>query len=580
MASHLLSKDALEAVLDAGPAVLLVVDGGGLVAYGNAAARSFFADSLDVGTALTEAAHLDDGAALKGLLKPGKAGRGRATIRLRDDQGEWHGFDVEAREAAGTLVALHCARSPADSGAARHDHLTQLPNRAAFIERLQRSLGRARQRADYGFAVLVVDLDRFSLINNTLGDASGDHVLRVTSERLRACLRPADMVARLGSDQFAIIADNLRPDGDSALDATRVAERIQLGVDADARELLIGATRVAQRIQQHALGSPFELDAQEVFASASIGIALSASEYQQAEEVLRDADVAMHRAKAAGGARHELFDQRMGARVSERLRLESELHRAVERGQFRLCYQPIVDLSDLRITSFECLLRWEHPVHGILQPDHFLHVAEEMGVLLKLTRWLVREACLQAKAWRALSLDAADVSVSVNLASGSFESEEVLRTISNVLDEVGPSPGMLELELTEGAMVNFEAAAATLWELKEMGVDVNIDDFGTGYSSLSYIHKLPITAIKIDQSFTQRLPADAHAENLIRTIVELGHNLKRTVVAEGIETAAQLESVRKLGCDRGQGFLFSQPVDAQRAGALLLSPPWKTDGTP
>jgi EAL domain-containing protein (putative c-di-GMP-specific phosphodiesterase class I) len=385
------------------------------------------------------------------------------------------------------------------------------------------------------------------------------------------------MVARIGSAQFAVIADHMRVD--AAADVGRLAERIQhvaLAENEQARELLIDAMHVADRIQTQAMGAPFALGQHEVFASASVGITISVAGYEQAEVMFRDADVAMHRAKAAGGARYEIFDQEMHARASERLRLEAELHRAVERGQFRLYYQPIVSLDDQRITGFECLLRWAHPVRGLLEPAEFLDVADEVGVLLRLVWPLLRDACRQVKAWRESQADRARLTVSVNLSSRTFESAGLLPAVEELLAETCPAGDLLVLELTESAMVrSLDAASATLTALKRLGVDVHIDDFGTGYSSLSYLHRLPIAAIKIDQSFVQRVAVDADAERMVRTIVDLGHNLNRTVIAEGIETWEQLHAVRRLGCDLGQGFLFSPPVEAVRAESLLRRPPWK-----
>jgi EAL domain-containing protein (putative c-di-GMP-specific phosphodiesterase class I) len=284
----------------------------------------------------------------------------------------------------------------------------------------------------------------------------------------------------------------------------------------------------------------------------------------------------MHRAKAAGGGRYEIFDREMHARASDRLRLETDLHRAAERRQFRLYYQPIVALDDHRITGFECLLRWAHPERGLLEPDEFLAVADEVGVLLRLSWPLLREACLQVKAWREGRPDHARLSVSVNLSGRTFESADLLRAVGALLAETAPASDLLVLELTEGVMVRrFDVAAATLTALSKLGVGVHLDDFGTGYSSLSYLHRLPIAAIKIDQSFTQRVTVDADAERMVQTIVDLGHSLKRKVIAEGIETREQLEAMRRLGCDLGQGFLFSPPVEAVRAEGLLRRPPWK-----
>ena len=575
-----ITADELTALLQASPNAVVLVDDQGRIVYRNGTAGSLFgpADNVD---ALLARTHPDDAAALRETLEAKAGGDPSRLTRFRLDGQDWRYYETAARRLAGpatrALVGLFCSPRPSVDTMGRHDALTQLPNRTAFIDRLQRSLGRARQRPDYSFALLVMDLDRFSFINNTLGARGGDEVLTSTAARLLACVRPGDMVARIGSAQFAVIADHMH--ADPAADAGRLAERIQhvatSEVDEEARVLLIDATRVADRIQRQALGSPFALGAHEVFASASIGITVSVAGYEHAEEMFRDADVAMHRAKAAGGARYEIFDREMHARASERLRLETDLRRAQERGQFRLYYQPIVALDDQRITGFEALLRWAHPERGLLEPDEFLDVAEETGVLPLLSPVLMREACRQVKAWRGGDPAWARLSISVNLSGHTFEAAGLLPEVERVLQETDAAD-LLVLELTEGAMVrNVEGAAATLASLKKLGVEVHIDDFGTGYSSLSYLHRLPIAAIKIDQSFTQRVGVDAGAERMVRTIVELGHSLDRTVIAEGIETWDQLEAMRRFGCDLGQGFLFSPPAPALRAEAILRRPPWK-----
>jgi len=568
-------------LLDACPALLVVVDQEGVMAFRNRAARAAFGDA-NPHDSLLERAGPEDASLLKQLLTETPAAA-RPSVRLRCEDGETHRFEVCAQPVA--LAALErawlltCSRQPLDDSTPAHDPLTELPNRAAFMERLQRSLGRARQRDDYRFGLLVLDLDRFSLINNTLGSAGGDEVLRTTARRLQACVRPGDMVARVGPDQFAVIADHMRPDADVAVDATRVAERLQhsaiAAVHEEMRALLLNATRVAERIQRQALGAPIELGAQEIFTSASIGITVSAPDYATPEEMFRDADAAMHRAKAAGGGRYELFDRGMHERARERLRLETDLRRAVERAEFRVHYQPIVDLATLQVAGLECLMRWQHPQRGLLPPHNFLDVAEEMGLLFRANLWLLREACLRAVAWRRIQPRYEKLAISVNFSSLYFQSEDLVRAVALVLKEAGPARQLLVLELTEGAMVrNVDQAVATLQALKKLGVEVQIDDFGTGYSSLSYLHRLPIDAIKIDPSFTQRAATEADAERMVRTIVELGHNLKRTVIAEGIETQQQLDCVRALGCDFGQGFLFSEPLDAEQTEAMLTRPPW------
>jgi len=578
-----LSREDLAALLDACPALLLVVDQEGVITFANQAARQDFGDGLSPGASLLERALPEDAASLRELLRASDEAPKPRAVRLRGEGDASHRFDVHARPLSISFPRpawlVSCARLPGDDTAPAHDSLTELPNRAAFMERLQRSLGRAQQRQDYRFGLLVLDLDRFSLINTTLGDAGGNQVLRTTAKRLLACVRPGDMVARIGPDQFAVIADHMRPDADAAVDASRVAERIQVSAFAAIREetraLLLDATRVAERIQKQALGAPIELGAQEIFTSASIGITVSAPEYSSPEEMFRDADAAMHRAKVAGGGRYELFDRGMHERARERLRLETDLRRAVVRSEFRAHYQPIVDLATLRIAGLECLMRWEHPKRGLLVPRRFLEAAEEMGLLFQANVRLLREACLQARAWRERHPEYQHLSISVNFSSLYFQSEDLVHAVALALEEAGPARQLLVLELTEGAMVrDLEKAVATLRLLKELGVEVHLGDFGTGYSSLSYLHRLPIDAIKIDPSFTQRAATEVEAERMVRTIIELGHNLKRSVIAEGIETAAQLERVRALGCDFGQGFFFSRPLDAEQTSALLANPPW------
>jgi len=576
-----LSPEHAAALLMASPNAVLLFEDGGAV-YQNDAAEALFGRDLADLPALIACAHPDDADALRELLAAMAEQPGLPTlIRFKAEGGLWRYHETVARrlELVGCrpCIGLFCSPRQVAGAGERHDELTQLPNRAAFMDRLKRSLGRSRQRPEYSFALLVLGLDRFSLINITLGARGGDEVLVSTARRLLSCMRPGDMVARIGSAQFGVIADHMR--GDAAIDAGRLAERIQrvglAEMDDETRELLVDATRVADRLQTD-LGAPFALGSHEVFARASIGITVSVPRYEEAEEMFRDADVAMHRARAAGGGRYAIFDQEMHARASGRLRLESDLHRAVQRQQFRLYYQPIVALEDQRIIGFECLLRWAHPERGLLEPYEFLPVAEEVGVLLEITWSLLREACLQAKAWREGKDDHGKLSVSVNLSGHVFHSSDLLPTVRALLAEACPDPDLLVLELTEGVVVrSFDDAAATLTALKKLGVGIHIDDFGTGYSSLSYLHRLPIDAIKIDQSFTRRVTDDADAERMVRTIVDLGHTLNRRVIAEGIETWEQLAAMRRLGCDQGQGFLFSPPVEAVRAEALLRRPPWK-----
>jgi len=577
-----LPKKDLRALIDACPGPLLLADVEGQVTCLNRAARLAFGDQDPSGASQLSWAEPEDAAALRQVLAEAGDEPRSLTMRLRPRHGLSEPFDVTAQRVSLSSPQpawlLSCIRQ-ADATAVVHDALTQLPNRSAFMKRLGRSLDRSRQRPDYRFALLVLDLDRFSLITHTLGDLGGDQVLRTTATRLLGCVRPGDMVARIGPDQFAVIADHLRPDADPAVDATRVAERIQFAalgsVRRETRELLVDATRVAERIQKDALGTPIDLGTQEIFTSASIGITVSGRGYTSPEQMFRDADVAMHRAKSAGGGRYELFDRRMNVRARSRLRLETDLRRAVERSEFRVFYQPIVELETLGIVGLECLMRWQHPRRGLREPHHFLEVAEEMGVLFQVNVRLLRDACLQAKAWRERHPEHERLSISVNFSSLYIQSGDLLRAVALVLEETGPAQRLLILEMTEGAMVrNVDKAVATLRALKGLGIDIHIDDFGTGYSSLSYLHRLPIEAIKIDRSFTQRAAAEADAERTVRTIVDLSHSFNRTVIAEGIETREQLERARGLGCDFAQGFFFSKPLDPRGAEALLTQPPW------
>jgi diguanylate cyclase (GGDEF)-like protein/PAS domain S-box-containing protein len=462
-------------------------------------------------------------------------------IALRDTEGKacriaGSQTDVTARKAAEDLL-LHQAI---------HDALTGLPNRTAFIDRLERSIARAQHRSDYIFAVLFLDVDRFKLVNDSLGHMSGDQLLISLARRLSGILRPGDMVAHIGGDEFAVLADHIaKPD-----DATQIASRIQRG-----------------------LQTPFSLAGQEVFATTSIGIAMSTSGYERPEEVLRDADAAMYRAKAQGSGRYELFDKGMHARALARLKLETDLRRAIERNELLLHYQPVVSLSSGKITGFEALARWQHPERGLVGPLEFIPVAEETGLIVPIGAWVVGEACRQARRWQE-RFPRTPLSVSMNLTSTHFTETEVMRGIEQALQETGLDGHHLMIEITESVMMKeIDSVIAILLALKSLDIELHIDDFGTGYSSLSYLHRLPTDALKIDRSFVSRMGKGKSDIAIVRTIVEMAHNLGRHVIAEGIETPEQLERLRALGCEFGQGYHFSRPLEEQAAEALLISDP-------
>ncbi|HEX8181488.1 MAG TPA: EAL domain-containing protein [Pyrinomonadaceae bacterium] len=428
--------------------------------------------------------------------------------------------------------------------AAFHDALTGLPNRTLLLDHLKLAIERARRRADHLFAVLFIDLDRFKNINDSLGHSTGDRLLIALARRLEGCLRPMDTVARLGGDEFAILLDGLE----------------------DAR----AAISVAERIQNELMQS-FNLNGHEVYTTASIGIALSATGYEQPENVLRDADTAMYRAKENGKARHELFDTVMHARAVALLKLENDLRRAVERSEFVVYYQPVVSLETGEIKGFEALLRWHHPERGLVAPTEFVSLAEETGLIFEIGRWVLQEACQQLRRLQKLAPRA--LTISVNLSSKQFNQPHLIDQIKQALAAAQIAPHCLQLEITESVvMENAETATAMLMQLRALGVQLSIDDFGTGYSSLSYLHRFPVSTLKIDRSFVTRMGAGDENAEIVRTIVTLANNLGMEVIAEGVETEAQLAHLRELNCAYGQGYLFSRPVEGERAAALVKAP--------
>jgi diguanylate cyclase (GGDEF)-like protein/PAS domain S-box-containing protein len=427
-----------------------------------------------------------------------------------------------------------------------HDALTGLPNRSWFMEQLRSSLERCRRHND-NFAVLFLDLDRFKVINDSIGHLVGDELLIGIANRLKYCLRPCDRVARLGGDEFTILLDHIKDTGE----AVEVAERV---------------------LDQ--LSRPFNISGYETFTTASIGIALSNSGYEKPDDLLRDADTAMYQAKSLGKARYVIFDKGMHTRAVNLLKLETDLRRAIDRQEFCVLYQPIVHLSTGRMTGFEALVRWHHPEKGLIMPEQFITVAEETGFIVPIGRHVLQEACWQMKRWLEAVPENDDLTISVNLSNKQFGNSGLLEQIVHALEITGLDPRRLKLEITESVvMENVGMATETMTHLRALGVELGIDDFGTGYSSLSYLHRLPIDTLKIDRSFVSRLSDNSENREIVRTIIMLAQNLGMNVVAEGVETTAQLEQLVDLKCESGQGYLFSAAVDAEAAARLIAHPP-------
>lgn len=425
-----------------------------------------------------------------------------------------------------------------------HDVLTGLPNRALFETLLERSIGRLRRRRGYRFAVLFLDLDRFKIINDSLGHLAGDEFLIEVSRRIVRCIRPEDTVARLGGDEFTVLLDDV----EGPEDAVRVAERIQA-------ELTL----------------PIELDGHETYTSASIGIALSDGHYERPEEVLRDADIAMYRAKSRGRARHEVFDVDMHREAVDQLTLETDLRHALERRQFRLEFQPIVDSATGRVAGLEALLRWHHPERGPVPPARFIPLAEETGLITPIGEWVLWEACRQVQQWQQLLPAGAEVlPVSVNLSARQFADPRLVDMVATALAVTGLPSRALRLEITESVLMDHaETSVRLLDRLKALGVQIQVDDFGTGYSSLGYLHRFPLDALKVDASFVGRLDADPENREIVKTIVALAKNLHMSVVAEGVESQGQRAFLNELGCEAMQGFLFAGPLAPAQVEAML-----------
>jgi diguanylate cyclase (GGDEF)-like protein len=456
------------------------------------------------------------------------------------------------RDSAGTIIGVVVAfrdvgaRKQVEEQlhyAATHDSLTGLPNRTLLLERLTRVLEYSRRHPEHKFAVLLLDLDHFKLINDNLGHLLGDQVLTTVARRLEKELRSPDTVARFGGDEFVILLDGF----------------------AHVRDALLVAERIQKRLKE-----PIKVRAHDVSTAASIGIVLSGTDYAQPDEILHDADAALYRAKATGKGHNVVFDADLNELAVSSLRLDSDLRRAVEHEEFLFYYQPIVSLEDERVRGLEALLRWQHPERGLLLPGEFLESAEENGLLNEIGERLLRRACQQALAWKDLRGRDQPIPISVNMSTRQFGQPDLVEQVAQALTDTGLDPQCLCLEFREDVLSDQEATNRTLTHLHDLGVQLYVDDFGTGYSSLRVLDRAPIDILKIDRPFVQRLSTGGRDESsVVRAIMRLARELKMDVIAEGIDTAEQAAHLRTLGCNYGQGHWFLEPLDADGVTANI-----------
>jgi diguanylate cyclase (GGDEF)-like protein/PAS domain S-box-containing protein len=569
MRRQLAERDRLFQLISENAAdMIAVVDHRGQRLYNSPAYQKILGYSQDelIATSPLEQIHPDDRARVLGAAeKASLTGCGeRLEYRIRHKDGSWRVLESTSSairgpkgEAEGLVVVNRdiTERKRAEEMLAHnafHDGLTNLANRTLLLDRLGRALATSRRHADFKFAVLFIDIDGFKVFNDSLGHIAGDALLIQIAQRLTTCLRRVDTVARQLHDdsEETILSDNTlaRPGGD---EFAVLAEDLRSPSDA---------VRVAERIQER-LKVPFNVDGQEIVLTASIGIAFSNAPTAEAQDVLRDAEIAMYRAKHTGRARCEVFDNAMHTGALKRLQLETDMRRAIDQGEFQVYYQPIVSLQDTRIVGFEALTRWHSP-RGLVMPNDFIPVADETGIILSINRQLLPEACKQLLSWQRLFPSNPPLSLSVNISPKQFAQADLAAQIGQLLEQSGMNPGCVDLEITETiAMADAEKSAGMLSGLKALGVGLDIDDFGTGYSSLSRLQSFRVDTLKIDRIFVSRMDTDHETLEIVRVIIMLAHSLGLKVVAEGVETQAQLDLLRDLGCERAQGYLFSKPVD-------------------
>ncbi len=423
-----------------------------------------------------------------------------------------------------------------------HDVLTDLPNRSLFLETLKFILEKHKQTTNFNFAVLFLDLNRFKTINDSLGHSTGDRLILAVAKRLTDLARQEDLVARFGGDEFGIILNSVS------------------GIE----EIIVLADSIKQE-----LSKPFYIGERQVFSSVSIGIAVGNKEYFEAEDILRDADIAMYNAKESEKG-IAVFNKSMYTRALTLLQVETDLRQAIERNELLAYFQPIVELSSMRLVGFESLIRWNHPKRGLVSPGEFIPISEDTNLIIPMTLWMLRHSCEQLVKWQKMSPLNKNMFLSVNLSGKHFSEKQLVGQVKRILDDTGLEPSKLKLEITESAVMgNAEAAISMLKQLKMLGVQLSIDDFGTGYSSLSYLHRFPIDTLKVDRSFVSTMEDGSENGEIVRTIISLAKTLGMNVVAEGIETVHQVHQLRILDCEYGQGYLFARPLPMDEAEALI-----------
>ncbi|MGE3907997.1 MAG: putative bifunctional diguanylate cyclase/phosphodiesterase [Chloroflexota bacterium] len=562
------NEDRLQSLVGNTADVIAVLDATGSMSYVTPSVeRAWGAAPATVqGVAMVELSHPEDRSAAMMLLEQVAREPGAnvsSELRIRHQQqatahgpnleDSWRDFEVIARNLLadpavnGIVVTFHdiTQRKAFEQDLQRlafHDTLSGLPNRVLFHDRLERALVRAERRRRL-IAVMFLDLDNFKVVNDSLGHDVGDRLLVEAAERVQTCLRAEDTAARLGGDELAVLLEDVIDESSVVDVATRISE---------------------------AMSEPMMIDGRTLIVTVSIGIALSTAARERPDTLLRNADLAMYRAKADGKARVQLFDPSMSNGALDRLELESDLRSALAGDELRVVHQPIVALSTGRIIGIEALIRWDHPSRGTISPAQFIPIAEETGLIVEIGLWVLREACTRARMWHLARPQEPPLTMSVNLSARQFLQPDLVERVADVLFETGLDPAALKLEITETVLMrDIDSTVEKLWALKRLGVKLAIDDFGTGYSSLSYLKRFPVDTLKIDRSFVSGLGEDANDTAIVRSVVALAKSLNLAVTGEGIETTAQLGHLQSLGCDRGQGYLFSKPVDAAAMGQLL-----------